>query len=205
MAKYSNSQGGFSWTPAPPSNIEPGQKITSSKINEIKNNIDNLDDDLETCWNEKASRFVIRYSTYRTDKNDTEYQTNRASERENNYNTLYGNRYAANRTTHYNYRYYNLYTTYCSVKCSTDYYDDKWGWGANHYCASYHSHLYSNHLGTVNVPHLSGNCGPYHSSLYSDKFATDKGSDRESVHSSRFVSDNSSLNTTVHDTEDLDN
>ena len=64
MAKYTSSQGNFTW------NQSSSESITDEEVQEIKNNADYLHDNLETCFSENAAQFLTRYSDHRATNND---------------------------------------------------------------------------------------------------------------------------------------
>ncbi len=80
MATNPTSPGPFVWDGAsqPPDNIDKGDILLSTKVNEIKDNADFLINNVEACFNEK----INLYSDRDTAKLDSRYNTQYVSRRD---------------------------------------------------------------------------------------------------------------------------
>jgi len=98
MAKFTSSQGNFTWaiSGAPNSGVERGKVEFSSNITEVKTNFDWMIDNLESCWAEKVTRCATRYDTVRT----TAYGERHSTANDTQYDVQHTTKYSSNNSTY---------------------------------------------------------------------------------------------------------
>lgn len=217
MATNTSSTGKFNWssTPRPdqpPNNIQEFDIVLSNKINEIKDNVDWLSDNLEACFNEKVARCDSResdryitnnasqYSDFYNDKYDTQFNSNLSSRYDNYLGTNYQNRnytdYISKDAVRYGYYRYTVDGFGgCTIVCP--------GAGAPDPCSnnivtctSRNAYLYNGRYGTLKNNDFGDNYGTVGCT---DHFTSYDSSFRTTVKESVEESYNSAENLTVCD------
>lgn len=172
MATNPTSSGPFVWdgTDQPPENIEFGDKMLSTKINEIKDNADFLINNVEACFNEKinlysdrdSARLDVRYNDQYASRRDTVNTLLNATNKDSQLSTVWSTAQTGLRTTAYSSAFLSVQYVDCDAHMG--------GWRSRARVPRY---------GTVYSGHYSGDggiCTGYHTTYHSGVDSNDNAS-----------------------------
>jgi hypothetical protein len=176
MPTNPTSTGPFTWVGSPPpNNVNFGDYHQASKINEIKNNTDWLDDNTEYCFNEKLDYYADKDTVKEVSLYSARYVTKRDTQYEDKYDFLCG----SDRST--------LYESRRDTRYSTNY---------DVYRGSYLH--WERRIEVSPPPGHNTAYGTYHSGVNNDRRDTVQSSDWNTVESSDYPSRNNNRNSTVN-------
>jgi len=217
MAKNTSSPGSFIWdgtNPSPPTNVSTGDTIYSSKTGEMKTNADFVDTNLETCWNEKAARYITKYQSQKSGDYTTYRITNYDVKKETQHDGRNVTALVSNFTSRYiNYLlsdlgyYVSSYWVNNRAANFTSYFGtDQTGWGSHSafnsptsasyagYHTTYYADYHSTRNDTLHSTHDVTQCGTVNAS----NRTTDDDAHQDTQHDALKSSDNDGQNSSYN-------
>jgi len=201
MAKFTSSQGNFTWN----NTAIQGEKIDDAIMDEIQTDTDwfsaactDQHSNLETCTNQKSDKYNAKNVPYATNKNSTDRTNNydpyasadKVYYRATNLSTRY--------TNNLNNRCYTMYSGFLSIYNISEK-TGVWSWGQNNPHSYYDKSVFSGNFSGLHGTYHGTLHGSYHSGLCSNYACTSyNGAYHGTLCDSRETNDNVDNNSNVY-------